>query len=229
MNFNIKASITPLLLASGLVVAPLRAEEQAAQGWVGTSVSQRLDYGLEAMLETTQRFSSEDRLYRRLELMPQLIWHYSPRYDFGAGYERDWIWDHHGMETENDEGYVFASVLLALKSLKINAQERYQFGEDGREQGGTVWVNMFRQKTALEYDSAHWPLHLKPFADNEFFLDLDDGEITENRARAGLRYPLNEHMNVELYGMRLDEWTTHEGRSLHEATPVAGLNLNLTF
>lgn len=200
---------------------PLRAEDDGLQVWTMESVSQRLDYGLEAILEAEQRYATEHaQSFSRNEITPQLVWHYSPRYDFGVGYERMDEWDMDGVHTSADEGLIFGTVLWSLKDWKLSSRQRFQLGV---EEGETTGV--FRHRLQVVYEGERLPFRVMPFLANEWYYDLMDGTFTENRLWGGLRYRINRATEVEVFGMRVDDFT-HP----HELTiPVVGLALNLKF
>lgn len=207
-----------------LFPATLRADKTLSpQVWLTSSWSQRYDYGLEAMVEVEQRFSSEASLYKRYEITPQILWHYSPRYDFSLGYEENRQWNEADHDQAGHEGFVSTTFRLPLQQWLLTSRQRVQGGfmDDGDP------TLVFRQQTRLSHDIPWLPFRLRPFVQDEWFFDLiHGGGLQENRAMVGLRYTINKTWGAELYGMRLDEWTPSGQLT---TTPVLGLNLNLTF
>jgi hypothetical protein len=211
------------LLALGLLPlftgVALADKTFSPQVWLTASVSQRYDYGLEFMLETEQRLSSEASLYHRYEITPQVIWHYSPRYDFSLGYEENREWNAGTHDLGAHEAFGSVTIRLPLKAWLITTRERWQGGADDRGTSSLV----FRQQTRVSYEK----LRLRPYVQNEWFWDsLHGGGLMENRAQAGISYRWNRAWQTELYAMRLDQWMAD---GVHLLTPVVGLNLNLTF
>ncbi|MDZ4787656.1 MAG: DUF2490 domain-containing protein [Blastochloris sp.] len=209
-----------LLIASILVAYPLafaKAEQGPWESWLTTSISQRLDYGLELGLESELRLSAQDPLWSRLELIPQLTWHYSPRYDFGLGYENNLSELASGEIRVGHEGFAFGTVKIPFAFWKLESRQRFQFGAMEGEESG-----VFRHQVRLSYER----FRLRPFMGNEAFVDLLNGELSENRARVGVRYSVNPHAQVELYGMRIDRW---EVTGAHEWAPVVGAGIMWEF
>lgn len=197
------------------------AGDSALQVWTMQSIAQRLDYGLAAVLETEQRFgTAHGQAFRRSEVTPQLVWHYSPRYDFGIGYQRMDEWDMDGMHSSADEGLFFATVLVPLREWRLSSRQRFQFGiEEGETTGA------FRHRVQLAYEGERLPFRLMPFIANEWYFNLLDGEFTENRFWGGLRYRIHRTTEIEIFGMRVDNLT----QSNTSAVPVVGVALNLKF
>lgn len=194
-----------------------KAEQGPWESWLTASVSQRLDYGLELGLESELRLSDQDAVWSRLELTPQLTWHYSPRYDFGLGYENNFSELADGDVQVGHEGFVFGTVKIPFAFWRVQSRQRFQFGAMEGEESG-----VFRHQVTLAYDR----FKLKPFVSNEFFLDMLNAELAENRVRVGARYEVNAHVQVELYGMRVDRW---EKTGAHEWAPVVGVGVTLGF
>lgn len=204
-----------------MLISASVAADQDPQIWTMQSIAQRLDYGLEAVLNAEQRYGiSSGQAFRRNELTPQIIWHYSPRYDFGLGYERMDQWDADGGHASADEGLFFATVHLPWRDWKLTSRQRFQFGvEEGQATG------VFRHRVQMAYVGKRLPLGLEPFVANEWFFNLLEGELVANRFWGGLRYPVHRRLEIEIFGMRVDEW--NNTRSF--TTPVAGLAINLQF
>jgi hypothetical protein len=203
------------------VVPGLRAGDDDPEVWTMQSITQRFDYGLAAVLETEQRFGTgHGQVFQRNEVTPQLVWHYSPRYDFGIGYERMDEWDRDGQHTSADEGLFYATILLPLKDWKLSSRQRFQFGVEEGESTG-----VFRHRVQVAYEGDRLPFRLMPFIANEWYFDLLDGKFTENRFWGGLRYRFHRTAEIEVFGMRVDDFThtpTH-------TVPVVGVGLNLGF
>lgn len=193
------------------------------ESWLTTSISQRFDYGLEFMLEHEQRFSTGDQIYQRYELSPQVIWHYSPRYDFSLGYEENRQWMEEGEDIAGHEGFGSVTLRFPFKQWLLTSRQRLQGGFDDEDENMLV----FRQQTRLSYELPRLPFRLKPFAQDEWYVDLINGSgITENRMQVGISYEINRAWRAELFGMRVDQW---DMMGMHSVTPVVGINLNLAF
>lgn len=193
------------------------------QSWLTASVAQRYDYGLEFKMEAEQRFSTGDQVYQRYELTPEVIWHYSPRYDFSVGYEENRQWDGQGKDMAGHEGFFTGTIKLKIKEWEFSSRQRFQFGWDDEDNSSGI----FRQKTQVIYNGPGFPFRLKPFLSDEWFADLVEGRgVVENRVQLGLRYEINRAAAVELYGMMQEQWDDMgEGFT----TPVVGINVNFVF
>jgi hypothetical protein len=220
---NLSVCALAALLVFAAIPSVRAQSSKAVESWLTTSISQRYDYGLEFMLETEQRFSSGDQIYQRYELTPQLIWHYSPRYDFSLGYEENREWMEDGMDVGGHEGFASVTLRFPFKQWLLTSRQRLQGGLNDEDEQ----MMAFRQQTRLSYELPRLPFRLLPYIQDEWFVDLIDGTgITENRVQIGLSYEINRAWKAELYGMALDEWDMH---GMHTMTPVVGLNLNLAF
>ncbi len=223
-KINSSWSFWLLPVLGALMVSQARAQNtKDVESWLTTSISQRFDYGLEFMLETEQRFSTGAQVYQRYELMPQLIWHYSPRYDFSLGYEENRQWMEDGEDIAGHEGFATVTLKFPLKQWLLTSRQRLQGGINDEDKSMVI----FRQQTRLSYELPRLPFRLKPFLQDEWFVDLIDGNgVTENRIQLGLSYEINRAWRAEIYGMRVDQW---DMMGVHSTTPVVGLNLNLAF
>lgn len=218
--------VSILVLIISLQQPRARAEEQGPLiGRIVDSVSQRLDYGLEAMVESEQWFSDGKPTFEHYELMPQLIWHYSPRYDFTIGFERDETYSVDDMGdrsiVRDNLGWTAVTVKVPLKEWFVSSRQEF---EAGTSDTGDVYI--WRQLVRVEYQKQFLPFKLMPFVENEYFLDLQKVEMMENRFVVGLSYPVNKVVNVELFGMRDDQWQP-DGNSV--VSPVVGLNVKVAF
>ncbi|PAW78575.1 MAG: hypothetical protein B9S32_06535 [Verrucomicrobia bacterium Tous-C9LFEB] len=218
------------ILLGGPAAIPFSAKAGETQGplmgRIVDSVSQRLDYGLEVMVESEQWFQDTKPTFLHYEIMPQLIWHYSPRYDFAIGYERDETYgvDEMGNDTIDraNQGWASMTVKIPLKDWYFSSRQQFQGGIGDSE--GEIYT--FRHLVRAEYRKPFLPLKITPFVSNEYFLNLREGDIAENRFTVGLLYPFNKAVSVELFGMRDDTWMP-DGNSM--VSPVVGMNVKVSF
>ena len=61
---------------------------------------------------------------------------------------------------------------------------------------------------------------------DEWFLNLLQGQIQENRAEVGTSYSLNSHMTLEIYGMLQNLWNVN---GVSGSIPVIGCKAILSF
>jgi len=197
------------------------AKDGPLQGWLTLEWGQRLDYALEARVMLENRLSEKDPLWSRYETTPELVWHYSPRYDFSIGYMNTGLWMGDDTFMDGHEAVVSTTVKIPVKDLMVTSRQRFQAGTMSEET-----TAVFRQQTRLLYTGSWVPLHLKPFLADEWFCDLTGRGITQNRLMAGLMYEINRAWSVSVWGMRLDQWNE---RDELETAPVVGLDLMLSF
>ncbi|MFH1066562.1 MAG: DUF2490 domain-containing protein [bacterium] len=210
-----------LTLSSIFIFCPETKAAGPFQSWLMIGVSQRLDYSLEANVEWENHWSEKKPAWRQSQVEPSLTWHYSPRYDFGVGYMWTEDWPEQNMNDSMHEGLFFGTIKADLKNWMLTSRQRFQFGEMDDETTG-----MFRQKTRAEYRAEWLPFRIRPFATDEWFLDLMDGYVSENRFYGGLSYAINRAWMVEIYGMRLDLWGLN---GEHRSGPVFGMEVKLSF
>ncbi len=199
----------------------LRAgETRAFESWLGMGIHQRLDYGLEVGLESQEWLSSSDQspVLRHWEISPTVTWHYSPRYDFFLGYERETEWTTERQTINTDLAVSGFTVLLPLGKWDLRSQQRFETGANDEKT-----VADFRHLTRVVYHgfSDRWA----PYVSNEWFFNLMEGDVTQNRFLVGIEYHLTKSLTAEFYGMRRDEW---EADNL-STTPIFGINLNWNF
>ena len=185
-------------------------------------MSQRLDYGLEARIEGEEWGSASTPEFARYEITPEILWHYSPRYDFTLGYQHSETFRANESSLEGDTAIIAAKVKVpfAGESWMLTSRQQFQFGT-----GDPAYANVFRHQVMLQY-RGFLEKRLQPFIANEYFLNFSGGGITENRASIGVGYELNKATSIELYFMRVDTWMPNQGNVF---IPVIGLNLNLHF
>ena len=213
-----------LLALAGLclLVAPrLRAEERAPfESWLMMDWGQRLPYSLEAFLAVEQRFKAEGRGYIHSEVTPQLLWHYSPRWDFGIGYQNRLQWFDDGTQTTANEAVLEATALLPVADWFFSTRQRVQIGDKDGDLSA-----FFRHRVVAEY-RGNFPFGLMPFVADEWFLNMTNGQVFQNRLMAGLGYSFNDAFKVELFGMRFDRW---DDWGQHSVAPVFGVRMEARF
>ncbi|MEM9399051.1 MAG: DUF2490 domain-containing protein [Verrucomicrobiota bacterium] len=199
----------------------VKAESGSAQFWLVNSVSQKLDYSLLLSLETENRFYAEGSFHRRYELRPLITWQYSPRYDFTIGYQNS-ATDSNQADLEMGHQCILANTIKwDFADYRLTSRQQLQLGEESAD---TVLLS--RHRLLLSWMNDHLPLRLKPFIANEWFFDLENGDLRENRFWGGVRYKINNSLDIALFGMRRDQWNRLDQ---HTTSPVTGLTLNIKF
>ncbi|MES2308970.1 MAG: DUF2490 domain-containing protein [Verrucomicrobiota bacterium] len=206
----------------GFLTFSLNAQQSRAfEFWSSQGISQRLDYGLELLLENEERLSSGNgTAFRSEEITPSLIWHYSPRYDFQVGYDGEMEWDAEENLMTDHRGFVVATVKVPYGKWNLISKQRFDAGD---REGKTV--SDFRHAVRLETSvfSERW----LPYLSDEWFLDLVGGRLEENRAQIGVLYRWNRAWETEVYGMRRDLWS--EGSGMSSYGLIFGLNFRMKF
>lgn len=185
-----------LILALVAVSSGVAATENRFESWQQLSLSQNLDYNLTAVVETENRQAFQSPSWIHTEIDPQLMWRYSPRYDFTAGLE--WSSTQYP-EMSRSIGYQpFLETRIKAHSGRwdLSSRQRFQTGTDT----GT-YVAMFRQLTRLQYRLPGYSDRVSLYLDDEWFLNLLAGQINENRVSLGTSFTLNKAVNLELFGM----------------------------
>jgi len=216
---------TATLLAM-LAVCPFSAragDDAPFESWLMMNWNQRLPYALEADLDVEQRFSAEGRAWIHSEVTPQLFWNYSPTWKFGLGYQNriQWFDDGgHVTQTTANEAVLTALARIPLADWHLSSRQRVQLGEKDGELSA-----FFRHQVRLEW-RGNFPLRLVPFVADEWFLNMTNGEVFQNRLMAGIGYQINPAVRAEVFGMRFDRWND---LGEHSVTPVLGVKLEASF
>jgi hypothetical protein len=155
------------------------------------------------------------------EVEPMLTWRNSPRWNLAVGYERDERLrpTEEVMHVPN----VNAVAMIPLKSWKITNRSRGEFVVPEMEERS--WRFVYRNRTTLELPWFWLDRQWKPYLFDEWFLDADAADLTQNRVGIGIGVPLISHFMASLYWMRLDE-KTDQGWQWH---PVLGIQIESKF
>lgn len=195
------------LLASVILISKLKATSISGfEAWQQAEVSQRLNYSLNAILEAENRILSSSPYWVYNEVVPQLLWRYSPRYDFTAGMEFS-SWRYPGSQQIGYQPFVDSRIKWKGGRWNFSSRQRFQTGSEGR-----AYMAEFRQLSRLQYQLSGFSNRLSLYAADEWFLDLLTGQLPENRAFFGSSYALNSAMNLELYGV-LQTYANYNGVS----------------
>lgn len=208
------------------VLPSLRAKDGDWEQWTELSWTQPLGSGLDLGLRWEGRWEKDLSRFAYSEVEPMLAWRWSPRWDFGVGYERD-----ERLRPAEEVAHVpsLSAVLkvprLPLGTLEGHLSNRFRMDFMVPEDASVEWTPVYRNRTDWE---GRWKLgsrELVPFVFEETFVDLRAGRFIQNRAGVGLGVPLASHWMARLYWMRLDEkfaggWEWH---------PVIGVQVQAQF
>jgi hypothetical protein len=195
------------LLASFVLITKAKATSVSGfEAWQQAEISQRLEYNLSAMIEAENRILSSSPYWVYNEVDPQILWRYSPRYDFTGGMEFS-SWRYPGSQMMGYQPFVDTRIKWNGGRWSFSSRQRFQTGSEGR-----VYVAMFRQLSRLQYQLSGFSNRLSLYAADEWFLDLVTGQLPENRAFFGSSYALNAAVNLEFYGV-LQTFANYNGLS----------------
>ncbi len=195
--------------------------EHGFQSWQALQLSQGLDYNFTAILEAENRQAFQSPSWRYTEIVPQLLWRCSPRYDFAAGMEWSASKQPGMAESIGYQPFLETRIKWQRGRWDLSSRQRFQTGSDSEG-----FVALFRQLTRAQYRLQGFNDRLSLYAADEWFLNLLQGEVLENRAELGSSYALNAHMNVEVYGMLQSLWNVN---GLSGNIPVIGCKAILAF
>ena len=214
-----------VLLATALLLAVSPASsavtENGFQTWQQLQVSQGLNYNLTAILEAENRLSFQSPSWRYTEIIPQLMWRYSPRYDFATGLE--WSASRVPGMSEITGYQPFLETRIKWQRARWDVSSRQRFQTGGDTEG---FVAMFRQLSRAQYRLQGFGDRLSLYVADECFLNLLQGQIQENRAELGTSYAFNSHMTLEVYGMLQNLWNVN---GVSGSIPVIGCKAILSF
>ena len=216
-------ALLSLAMASFLISAvnSFGVVENGFQSWQQLQMSQGLDYSLTAILEAENRIALQSPSWRYTEIVPQLMWRYSPRYDFATGLEWSASTVPGMSEIIGYQPFLETRIKWQRGRWDISSRQRFQTGADTEG-----FVAMFRQLSRIQYRLQGFGDRLSLYAADEWFLNLLQGQIQENRAELGASYALNSHMNLEFYGMLQNLWNAN---GVSGAIPVLGCKAILSF
>ncbi len=212
-------SAVPLILA--VSSRCFAVTENGFQTWQQLQVSQGLDDNLTAILEAENHLAFQSPSWRYTEIVPQLMWRYSPRYDFATGLE----WSASrvpGMsEIIGYQPFLETRIKWQRGRWDVSSRQRFQMGSDTEG-----FVTMFRQLSRAQYRLQGFGDRLSLYVADEWFLNLLQGQIQENRAELGSSYALNSQMTIEVYGMLQNLWNVN---GVSGAIPVLGCKAIFAF
>jgi len=193
----------------------------AGQFQLSTGISQRFDYGLEAMVATESRWAAEGRSLRSLEVMPELIWHYSPHWDFGVGFQKMQNWTADGEEMSQEIFYGSTTFKLPLGKL-YSLSNKTLLGKGTISMGHDLTI--LRNSTRLTYK--RW-MRVTPYIQKDFYWDLEPTfGVTEDLWSVGASLMLNRATSFDIYGM-LNKLNADDGGK--ETLSIIGVGINLMF
>ena len=199
------------------------------QQWTELSWTQKIAQGIDVGFRFESRWEEDISRFAYYEIEPMIAWRYSPRWDFGLGYERD-----ERFQPKEEISHVpnlEATLKVPRQPWKLipildwRLSNRFRVDFTLPEDEKVDWQPIYRNRTKWE---THWrwgSKELVPFVFEEWFLNLDRGNFTQNRVGIGLGIPIVPHWVARLYWMRFDE-KTPQGWEWH---PVLGFQLQTQF
>jgi hypothetical protein len=197
--------------------------------WTEASWSQRLDYGLELGMRSELRFERNISEMAYYETEAMLTWHYSPRWDFAMGYERD-----EKIAPDEEVAHVpslAATLKIPRPPFKLIPILDWSFASRLRtdfmvpEEDRAKWEAVLRNRTGFDAEWRWGSKQIKPFLFDEWFFGTRRGEIVQNRFGLGVGIPLVAHWDLNVSWMRVDR-KTPAGWEWH---PVINLQIGAFF
>lgn len=196
----------------------LKSESGTGQQWTEWSYSQTIQYSLQPSLRLEMRFEDDLSEFAYYEIEPMILWRYSPRWDFAVGYERDQRLE--PMEEIDHAPNINAWLKIPMKEWTVIHRFRLEWVLPESNENDRV---VFRNRTEWHKRWTWGHKDISTYIFEEWFLNTNEGEISENRAGIGFSYPINPHWSLQAYFMRMDQFT------INEWNPVLGLQLQTSF
>jgi len=220
------------ILAATLALLPVTVvagDDGDWQQWSEAFWSQNLGSGFDAAMRFESRWEEDASRWAYYEVEPMVNWRYSPRWDFSLGYERDERLV--PLEEIAHVPNIAATVKIPRQPWQFPPVLDWRLSNRMRmefivpEDPQMDWQPLYRNRTDWEAKWRWGSKEIVPFAFEEWFLNFDRGEITQNRFGVGIGVPIVPHAMARLYWMRLDEkrgdrWEWH---------PVVGVQLQFQF
>jgi hypothetical protein len=206
------------LAASGLSAGPATASDAQKQAWPEV----QLRIGMAEHVDVTvlgQRkidWPSGDTSNAQIGFL--VTGHPDPMFSLGAGYR-------YGREP-GDEDSTEHRVLLEQTiriglpwdlKLAFRTREEFRWLDDG------LSVRL-RERGKLQRAIPIGTWHFTPYGSAEFFLDTRYDGISRGRFALGVEFPIMEHLSVDIYAMRQQDW-----QPSNKKTNILGLILTLSF
>lgn len=207
----------------------LRADDGDWHEWSEASWTQRLGSGFDAGLRLETRLEDDISQFSYYEVEPMVTWRYSPRWDFTMAYERD---ERLRPKEEVIHDPNLSAVLRIPRQpyrlfpvLDWRFSNRFRMDFMVPENEMQDWQLVYRNRTDWEARWRWGSKELVPFVFEEWFYNLDQGDLVENRLGIGLGVPIASHWMARIYFMRDDikidgHWEWH---------PVLGLQIQTQF
>jgi hypothetical protein len=217
------------IVLSLLAPSPVLAGDGDWQQWSEASWIQTLGSGFDVGMRWEGRWEEDVSRFAYYEVEPMLVWRYSPRWDFGIGYERD---ERIAPAEEIDHVPNISATLRIprqpfriIPTLDWRASNRSRMDFMVPEEDDMDWRPVYRNRTDLEARWKWGSKELVPFLFEEWFVDVDHGGFSQNRFGVGIGVPIVPHWMARAYWMRLDEkiqgaWEWH---------PVVGVQIEAQF
>jgi len=209
-----------LTLFLPLTNCALAGAGDAVQLWWMADVEQRLEYAIGVRVENETRVSPHGNAFRRNETRALLTWEYSPRHHFGIGYEHSLSDTPRSLEHGHD-GIVDWEVHLPVAGSHWTSRQRLQYGFEGERETG-----FFRHRLEWRWVQSRLPFRLVPFVFDEWFLDIREWEMRQNRIGIGLESRINDHARLQVFAFRWDQWSLNGD---HQTVPVVGMRFGVSF
>ena len=114
-------------------------------------------------------------------------------------------------------------VTLIQKLAGFNISDRNQLEYRSRENTDDTW--RYRNKLKVVAPLKFTKFEIRPYADEEIYVDLDNKEFQQNRVSAGLTSKPLKNLKADVYYMKKMDWKSGDWLE----TNILGLSLKLCF
>lgn len=141
--------------------------------------------------------------------------------DIGMSFKKEYEKDSTGKFRHENRPHL--NVTLKGKLFNLDTRNRARIEYRDREHKKTVY--RFRNKTTFNLPVKLTTLQLQPYVAEEFFINLGENNINQNRLFAGFSWPVTKKIKSSLYYV----WKTSRGTGGWVNTNVIGLDFKILF
>jgi len=141
--------------------------------------------------------------------------------DIGLGFKKEYEKDSTGKFRQENRPHL--NLVFRRKLLDIDASNRLRLEYRDRETKEDVF--RLRNQVKVAFPFKFTKLDVQPFVAEEFFINLGENNVSENRLSAGFSGKLAENINASVYYM----WKTNKISGGWEDTNIIGVGLGLRF
>lgn len=191
------------------------------QQWTESRFATKITDELSTSFRYEQRLE-EDASKFALNIFEQLFnWQVDKTWDVHVGYRRTERYE--PVASANNDCVASAVMKVPLTDeMTLSNRFRFQFVVP---EGINPWHTIYRNRTDLRAKLEIQKFKFEPFLFEEWFINIDDGQLDQNRAAVGVGFPITEELTADFSFMRLDRKTS-KGWEWH---PVGLVSLKVNF